>query len=116
MGVAIGVTIIVYAGIMNGRLNVEEYNISALEELSEEDIASIVGEERAPQVLAKVRASKRVGAACGVIMLLATAVALPLMFWATWYGDPFWRQYFWIPWMVGGLLCGVASIALAQRR
>ena len=116
VGVAIGVTIIVYAGIMNGRLNVEEYNISALEELSEEDIASIVGEERAPQVLAKVRASKRVGAACGVIMLLATAVALPLMFWATWYGDPFWRQYFWIPWMVGGLLCGVASIALAQRR
>jgi hypothetical protein len=48
-------------------------------------------------------------------MLLATAVALPLMFWATWYGEPFWRQYFWIPWMVGGLLCGVASIIIEHR-
>jgi hypothetical protein len=115
VAVAVGVGLIVYAGVVDSRMDVEAYNISALEELSEEEIASIVGEERAPKVLEKVRASKRSGAVCGVIMLLATAVALPLMFWATWYGEPFWRQYFWIPWMVGGLLCGVASIAIKPK-
>lgn len=115
VGIATGVTIIVRAGILHSRLDVESYNVDALEDLSEEEIAGIVGEDRAPLVLAKVRASKRVGAACGVIMLLATAIALPLMFWATWYGEPFWRLYFWIPWVVGGLLCGVASIVLGHR-
>lgn len=115
VGIAAGVGIIVFAGVHHSRLDVETYNIDALEELSEEEIASIVGEERAPQVLAKVRASKRTGAVCGIIMLIATAIALPLMFWATWFGEPFWRLYFWIPWMVGGLLCGVASIAIKPK-
>jgi len=115
VAVAVGVGLIVYAGVLDSRMDVEAYNISALEELSEEEIASIVGEERAPKVLEKVRASKRAGSVCGIIMLLATAVALPLMFWATWYGEPFWRQFFWIPWMVGGLLCGVASIFIEHR-
>lgn len=115
VAVALGVGIIVYAGMINSRLDIEAYNISALEELSEEEIASIVGEDRAPAVLRKVRSSKREGAVCGVIMLLATAVALPLMFWATWYGEPFWRQFFWIPWMVGGLLCGVACIVIERK-
>ena len=116
VGIALGVGIIVHAGVLNSRLDIEEYNISALEDLSEEAIASIVGEERAPEVLRKVRVSKREGAVCGVIMLIATAIALPLMFWATWYGDPFWRQFFWMPWMVGGLLCGAASIIVGQKR
>ena len=112
VAIALGVGLIVYAALLDGRMDIEAYNISALEELSEEEIASIVGEDRAPRVLAKVRTSKRVGTACGVIMLLATAIALPLMFWATSYGEPFWRQFFWIPWMVGGLLCGIASIVI----
>ena len=51
----------------------------------------------------------------GIIMLVATAIALPLMFWATNYGEPFWSRFFWIPWMVGGLLCGIASIALNHK-
>ena len=70
----------------------------------------IVGEERAPEMLRKVKASRLKSIACGVIMLVATAIALPLMFWATSYGDPFWSRYFWLPWMVGGLLCGIAGI------
>ena len=112
--VALGVGNIVYASLMDSRMDIEQYNIEALEDLSEEEIAGIVGEERAPAVLAKVRRSKRKGAVCGIIMLLATAIALPLMFWATSYGDPFWIRYFWIPWMVGGLLCAIASIAIDQ--
>ncbi len=112
---SVGAGIIVHASMLNARYDIEEYNLSALEELSEEEIASIVGEDRAPQVLAKVRRSKKKGAVCGIIMLLATAVALPLMFWATWYGEPFWRQFFWIPWMVGGFLCGIACLYLDRQ-
>ena len=116
VGVAVGVTIIVYASILHNRLDVESYNIDALEELSEEDISAIVGPERAPLVLEKVRRSKRKGAACGIIMLLATAVALPLMFWATSNGNTFWTQYFWIAWMVGGFLCAIACIVIDQQK
>lgn len=113
--IAVGVGLIVYASLIENRLDVEGYNLDALEDLSEEEIAGIVGEDRAPQVLAKVRGNRRKGAACGIIMLLATAIALPLMFWATSYGDPFWIRYFWLPWMVGGLLCAVACIWIGQR-
>jgi len=116
LGVALGVGLLVYAGMMDSRLDVEAYNIDALEELSEEEIASIVGEERAPQVLSKVRRSKRKGAVCGIIMLLATAIALPLLFWGTQAGHSFWMRFFWIPWMVGGLLCAVASIVIDQQQ
>lgn len=61
-----------------------------------------MGEERAAKVLARTRRSKLVGAACSIIMILATIVGLCLMF----YGEP----YFWMAWLVGGLLCGVAAL------
>ena len=109
-GIALGVGIIVHGSFLENRMDVESFNIDALEDLTEEEIAGIVGEERASVVLAKVRRSKRTGAACGVIMLIATAIALPLMFWATSSGDQFWTAYFWIPWMVGGFCCAVAAI------
>ena len=114
--IAVGVGLIVYASFVVGRLDIEDYNISALEELTEEEIAGIVGEDRAPQVLAKVRRNKRKSAVCGIIMLVATAIALPLMFWATTSGQQFWTKFFWIPWMVGGLLCAVASIAIDMQQ
>lgn len=114
--VALGAGLIVYAALMQARVNVEEYNISALEELSEEEIAGIVGADRAPEVLAKVRRSKLIGAVCGIIMLVATAIALPLMFWADGTDQAFWRSFFWIPWMVGGLCCAIASIAISMRK
>ena len=69
---------------------------------TEEEVASIVGEERAAKVLARTRRGKLIGAICGIIMILATIVGLCLMF----YGEPL----FWISWMVGGLLCGIAGI------
>ena len=115
VGASVGTGLIVYSGMMDSRLDVESYNIEALEELSEEEIASIVGEERAPRVLEKVRRSKRKGAVCGIIMLLATVVALPLLFWGTQTEHTFWMRFFWIPWMVGGLFCAIASIVIDQR-
>ena len=113
--IAAGVGLIVYAGLIENRLDIEGYNLDALEELSEEEISFIVGEDRAPQVLVKVRRNRRKSAVCGIIMILATVIALPLMFWATQAGHPFWGRFFWIPWMVGGLLCGAACIYIDQR-
>ena len=100
--ITVGAFILVRGGIMAGRIDVEEYNIDALSELTEEEVASIVGEERAAKVLARTRRSKLVGVACSIIMILATIVGLCLMF----YGEPF----FWMAWFVGGLLCGVAAL------
>ena len=100
--VTAGTFVLVRGGIMAGRIDVEEYNIDALSELTEEEVASIVGEERAAKVLAKTRRSNFVNVACGIIMILASIVGLCLMF----YGEPF----FWMAWMVGGLLCGVAAL------
>jgi hypothetical protein len=100
--VTVGAFILVRGGLMAARLDVEEYNIDALSELTEEEVASIVGEERAAKVLARTRRGKLTGAICGIIMILATIVGLCLMF----YGEPL----FWISWMVGGLLCGIAGI------
>ena len=100
--VTIGAFILVRGGIMAGRIDVEEYNIDALSELNEEEVAAIVGEERAAKVMAKVRRSKLAGVSCGIIMILATIVGLCLMF----YGEP----YFWMAWLVGGLPCGVVAL------
>ncbi len=100
--ITVGVFVLVRGGLRAARIDVEEYNIEALSELTEEEVASIVGEERAAQVLARTRRSKLVGVACGIIMILATIVGLCLMF----YGEPF----YWMAWLVGGLLCGVAAL------
>ena len=104
--VAAGTFVLVRAGILAGRIDVEEYNLDALSELTEEEVASIVGEERAAKTLAKVRHNRMAGSVCAIIMILATIVALCLMF----YGEPF----FWVSWMVGGLLCGVAAIVVSM--
>ncbi len=110
VGIALGVGVIVHAALLVGRVNVEEYNIDALSEISEEEIASIVGEERASGVLAKVRRERRLGATCGIIMLVATIVALVLMFYGNYAHESFPARFFWIPWMVGGILCGIVPL------
>lgn len=115
-GIAAGVSFIVYASLMEDRFDIEGYNISALEDLSEEEIAGIVGGERAAKVLAKVRSNKRKGAACGIIMIVATAIALSLLFWGIASDRSFWISFFWLPWMIGALLCGVACIWIDQRK
>ena len=102
--VAVGAFVLVRGGIIAGRIDVEEYNLDALSELNEEEVASIVGEERAAKALASIRHNRMAGSVCAIIMILATIVALCLMF----YGEP----YFWVSWMVGGLLCGAAAIVV----
>ncbi len=110
-GIAVGVFLIVHAAMMLGRINVEEYNIEALSELTEEEVASIVGEERASRVLAKVRRNKKTGSICGIVMLVATIIGLALMFYGSFNPASFWNRFFWMSWMFGGIICSIVGVA-----
>lgn len=55
------------------------------------------------------------GAICGTIMIVATIVGLSMLFFFD--GGP--KGMFWMSWVIGGLLCAIASIvtnAIAERR
>ena len=114
--IALGVGIIVHGGILGSRVDVEEYNIDALSELTEEEVASIVGEERAPAVLAKVRSNRKYGSICGIIMMAATIVGLCCMFFGRYIGNGFLGQYFWMAWMIGGMLCAIVGIVQSMDK
>ena len=64
--------------------------------------------------------SQRVGAVCGAIMILATIVALILLFAPVLTSpdpdnfEPLGTSaaWFWLAWVVGGLLCGIVSVLM----
>ena len=62
------------------------------------------------------KTDKRIAAVCGVIMLLATIVALLLLFVSYAMGVEDYSQgpitLFWLPWPIGGLLCGIAAVII----
>ena len=108
--VAVGVFFVVHAALRMSRIDIEDYNLSALGELDQEEVAEIVGEDRADQVIEKLKVRRKLGAACGIIMLVATIVALMLLFLhPAGVGE---YRMFWVPWMIGGIMCGIAAIAM----
>lgn len=54
------------------------------------------------------------GAVCGIIMSLATITALCLLFLGPWMLHDDWSSVglFWLPWPIGGVLCGIASLII----
>ena len=71
------------------------------------------------------RTHEKIEAACGVIMLVSTIVALSWLFLGPSFAGTTWdaigsgRQaadsivgYFWLPWPIGGILCGIVSILM----
>lgn len=124
--VAVGVWLIVYAGMMHGRVDINEYNRDAVEELEVEDIARIdVPEAVRAELRSAKRTHKKIEVACGVIMLVSTVVALIWLFMGPSIAGTTWdaigsghaaadspASYFWLPWVVGGILCGIVSIVL----
>ncbi|WP_077598643.1 helix-turn-helix transcriptional regulator [Olsenella urininfantis] len=113
--VAAGVGIIVYSLIMGGRMDLADYNEGALDELSEQEIAEMFEGEEREHALAVKRGRRRLGAICAIIMLVATALALTLLFTsvgrdgAAGTGS----RLFWIPWPIGGIAC--AAVAVWER-
>ena len=104
---AVGAWLIVHFALMYGRTNVAEYNKSVADDLELEEIANLtVEEEYKAALLQKKRHSQKVGAVCAVIMLVATAVGLLLLFAPLFGGqnidDIDWSSggstYFWLAW------------------
>lgn len=127
--VAAGVWSIVYAGLMYGRVDIADYNRSAADELEIDEIESVDVSDEVREGLRKAkRTYKKIETACGVIMLVSTIVALVWLFMGpslagtTWDAIGTGRQmadspvsYFWLPWVVGGILCGIVTIVLKAR-
>ena len=87
--IALGVWSIVHSSIIHGLTDVESYNRERADEQWE-------------------RENPRVGRICGIIMLVATVIALLLLFLGS--GNVY--AYFWIPWVIGGIGCAIATSAM----
>lgn len=125
--IAAGAGMIVYGGMMFSRVNVAERNRDALGELEVEDIeaATDLTDAQREELLAAKRGpqgrkQRVIGSVCGIIMLVATIIALCWLFGAIPAGGPgeidwgAWstNSMFWLPWPIGGICCGIASIAI----
>lgn len=111
--VAMGVFCIVCFGIRYGMMNIGAYNRDAESDRKERE-----REKRGGDFYDTLT-----GTICGIIMLLATIVALWLLF----VGNPIdasdtengWRTgqgLFWVAWPIGGVLCGVVVCVIAAIR
>lgn len=135
--IAIGVWCIVYGSIMLGRLNIANYNDAREQSIAESDegkvivnsdaaalrtiytdeqICSLLGvseatDEEIDRARARIERKRRkdqlTSGLCAIIMIIATIAGLVMLF-VPEYQSPF----FWMAWVVGGLLCGVAAIAV----
>ncbi|MFR1146267.1 MAG: helix-turn-helix transcriptional regulator [Bifidobacterium catenulatum] len=108
--VAAAVFCFIMSGMTHDKVNVDKYNREAEEES--------VREGRSvphPTMSESDRFYRRLtGAICGVIMLLATVVALLMLFLGTAGSDAdAWMKVFWVPWPIGGVLCGVVDIIVS---
>lgn len=127
LGVAVGVWLFVRFGIMHSRLNMGEYASEANETLAQamtdEEIEAIEDPARREAVKLAKRRNHVTGAVCGIIMILTTIVALCLLFVPLglegldaldapgWQPSGF-TMFFWLPWPIGGLLCGITALVV----
>lgn len=117
--VALGVWSIVHYSMLLGRTDIAQYNMNAADSLEVEDIMNAqIREDVRDSLLQKRRRSKRLGAVCGAIMIVATTVGLGFMFApvltspdpSSFTAEGTSAMWFWVAWPVGGLLCGVISL------
>lgn len=116
--IAIGARFIIHGSLMLGRTNIEAYNQTAAEVLEAHEIANAaIPPAQKEQLLAQSKTNKKIGSICGCIMLIATVIALCLLFIPTMQGAG--TDYtsgpialFWLPWPIGGLLCGIVAMLM----
>lgn len=110
--IAIDVWLIVHGALALGRVNIDEYNKESVKELSASDIERAnLTEEQRERALALKQESRLAGPICGCIMIVATIIALSLLFIPLGNGSEV-DEFFWLPWPIGGLLCGAATLIL----
>ena len=93
----------VYGGIYCGRINIKKYNLDAATDLPKEDVAPAYVRAGVEYPEKQAEAGKFIGLLCGIIMLVATAIGLLLLF------IPHY-EYFWLVWPIGGISCGIVSM------
>ena len=97
--VAAGVWFLVRGGIIHGLTDVESYNKERADEQWERD-------------------NPRVGRVCGIIMLVATIIGLLMLFGTMAASDAgnsglvVICSYFWVSWIIGGIACAIATLAM----
>lgn len=118
---AAGVWLFIYFGMMSARTNVSQRNKTIADELEYEDILNAQIEDDIKQhLLQKKKAGDKLGAVCGVIMIVATIVGLGLLFGPVLSSpDPSSFEpkgtsamWFWTAWPVGGMLCGIVALLM----
>ncbi|MDO4437705.1 MAG: helix-turn-helix transcriptional regulator [Coriobacteriaceae bacterium] len=116
--IAAGVGVIVHWSMLWGRTNLDEYNREWLEtvELGEDDLAQLDPQSREAYLRASDPAHRQranhSSKACTVIMLVATIIALAWLFVGPSIGAP--MSIFWLPWVIGGVLCGIACVVIGD--
>ena len=117
--VAIAVFCFIFTGMRLDRTKLGKHNRESEERNAEGDSAEDDFESPSqPMSVTDKYYNKLTGAVCGIIMLIATVMALLMLFVgvnanAALGGDPsFWGAVFWIPWPIGGILCGVAGAVI----
>ena len=93
----------IYGGIYCGRINIKKYNLDAATDLPKEDVAPVYSRAGVEYPEKQAEAGKFIGLLCGIIMLVATAIGLLLLF------IPHY-EYFWLVWPIGGISCGIVSM------
>ncbi len=107
---AVAVTVLIYGGLQKSKYSVEDYNRE-----------NEYNPERSEEEL-EIR--RKISKWCAVIMLVATILFLLGVFlsmgdWAE-GGEGWWRNslmmYSWIPFPIGGILCGIVSVVLNSSK
>ena len=61
------------------------------------------------------RAMARRSKLCSTIMIVVTIVALTWLFFSAIAGVPGnWGYLFWLPWVIGGLSCGIVNVVVDE--
>ena len=105
--VAVGFWVIIRSVLLNGRLNIDEYNEDALSELPDDSIATLPDES----LHERARRAKRMSNTYGAVMLVATAIALVLLFVPAFHA----QSWFWLLWPLGGIACGIVGAVEGLR-
>lgn len=111
--IAVGVRFIVHGSMGLSRTNLANYNLAAAEVMEASEIKRAdIPQQQKREMLEYRRKDKRVGAVCGTIMLVATIIGLMLLFVPLAHGYDSVNTLFWLPWPIGGLLCGIATLLI----
>lgn len=119
MCIALGVWLIVRYGMLMGRINLNEYNKSVVNDLEIEEIMTADLEDSwRDALLRKKRRNNKLSAVYATVMILATIAGLVLLF------VPVFQQndldsfnplgtsatWFWVAWPIGGMICGIIAL------